>query len=239
MKRIIFASLFAALCANAGNARVAAASNISPIKGARKLAEINPTPENYLNLSLIYYSNGLFEESVSAAKLAMKLRPKYAEACNVIGAAYNSMKMWNEAIPPLEKALSIKPDFQLARNNLNLAINQKAASGGAVSAYISPIKAGLKAVELNPTPENQFNLSFAYYTAQLFDESVSTAKKALKLKPDYAEAYNIIGAAYNNMQMWDEAITALEKAVRINPNFQLAKNNLALAKTRKAAGWGR
>ena len=210
---------------------------VSPMKGALKTVKLSPTPKNYLNLSTIYYSNGLFEESVSAAKLALKLKPAYAEAYNIIGAACNNMKMWDEAIAALNKALSIDPGFQLAGNNLTVAKNGKASSGTAAP-YVSPIKGAVKTAELNPTPANYLNLSLAYYTHGLFEESVSAAKLALKLRPNYAVAYNNMGAACNNMKMWDEAIIALNKALSIDPGFQLARNNLNAAIIAKSwAGW--
>jgi tetratricopeptide (TPR) repeat protein len=211
-----------------------AASYISPINAALKAVKLNPTPQNYLNLSMVYYSNGLFEECVSAADQAIKLKPAYAEAYNNAGAAYNSMGMWDEAITALNQSLSINPGFQLAKNNLAAAKNAKASSKTSIP-YVSPVKAAVKTAKLTPTPQNYLDLSLVYYTHGLFSESVSAANQAILLKPAYAEAYNNAGAAYNTMKMWDKAITALNKAVSINPGFQLAQNNLAIAKAGKAA----
>lgn len=89
------------------------------------LGKAKPTPETYLNISLIYHQRGLYQECISAAEQAIKLRPNYAMAYNNIGSAYNSMKQWDKGIIALEKALAIKPDFQLARNNLDWAKSQR------------------------------------------------------------------------------------------------------------------
>jgi hypothetical protein len=35
------------------------------------------------------------------------------------------MRMWNEAIGAAEETVHLKPDFQLARNNLAWAVEQK------------------------------------------------------------------------------------------------------------------
>ena len=99
---------------------------------ASRTAENNPTPNGYLNLSRAYYSAGLYEESISAARQAIKLSPDCAEAYSNIGAAYNAMRMWEAAIAPLEQALRISPGFQLARGNLDWArINAKRPPGKA------------------------------------------------------------------------------------------------------------
>ena len=84
-------------------------------------SKAKPTPEIYLQISLIYHQQGLYQECIWAAEQALKLRPNYAEAYNNIGSAYNSMKQWDKGIVALEKALAIKPDFQLAKNNLDWA----------------------------------------------------------------------------------------------------------------------
>ena len=69
-----------------------------------------------------------------------------------------------------------------------------------------------------------------------FDCCFAAARKALALKPDYAEAYNNIAAAYESMGMWDEAVDAAVQAVTLKPDFQLAKNNLQYSLEQKAKG---
>jgi len=38
------------------------------------------------------------------------------------------MKKWDEAIPYFNKALELNPEFQLAKNNLQAALNAKAGN---------------------------------------------------------------------------------------------------------------
>jgi pentatricopeptide repeat protein len=72
-----------------------------------------------------------------------------------------------------------------------------------------------------------------YYQAEKYEECVDAATDAIKIKPNFAEAYNNIGSAYNVLKKWDDAIIAFEKALQINPNFELAKNNLLVAQKGK------
>jgi tetratricopeptide (TPR) repeat protein len=76
-----------------------------------------PTAEGYLNQSLVLYQAGKRAESIAAAREAVKLRPDYAEAWNNIMAGYNSLSDWDQAIAAGEKAVSLDPSNQLARNN--------------------------------------------------------------------------------------------------------------------------
>ena len=98
----------------------------TPLEQAEELTKANPTPENYLNLSLQYHRVQRFEDSIDACKKALKIKPDYFLAYNNICAAYNEVKMWDRAIEACERGLKINPDLQLLKNNLARAKSQKA-----------------------------------------------------------------------------------------------------------------
>ena len=79
------------------------------------------TAEGWLRMSLQAYLKRDYPGSIRFAQEALKLRPGYAEAWNNIGAAYNSMGRYGEAIMALREAVRLKPDLALARNNLRWA----------------------------------------------------------------------------------------------------------------------
>jgi len=83
------------------------------------------------------------------------------------------------------------------------------------------------------TPEKYVDLSLAEYRNGRYEECIRSARKAIALRQDYAEAYNNIAAANQALGRWDEAIAAAEQALRIKPDFQLARNNLAYAQSQK------
>ena len=87
---------------------------------------IRPTPESWLNKSLVFYKAGKFNECIEAAKKALELRPDYSDAWNNIGAAYNARKMWDQGIEAGEKAVQQNPNSELAKNNLAWAKLNKA-----------------------------------------------------------------------------------------------------------------
>jgi tetratricopeptide (TPR) repeat protein len=84
-----------------------------------------------------------------------------------------------------------------------------------------------------PSADTYLDRSLALYRQGKFTESIEAARAALKLRKDYAPAWNNIAAAYNSLGRWDEGIEAAEQAVRADPGFQLAKNNLAWARDQK------
>ena len=89
-------------------------------------------------------------------------------------------------------------------------------------------------IKSSPTAEKYLDLSLQYYQTGKFEDCIKACEEALKLKPDYADAYSNMCASYNQLKLWDKAIEAGGKAVRINPNHKLANGNLNWAKSEKA-----
>jgi uncharacterized protein (TIGR02996 family) len=80
---------------------------------------------DYLNESLTLNQAGKYDESIAAARHALKIDPAMAEAWNNIAADDESLYRWDDAIAAARKAIALKPDFQLAKNNLAWSISQK------------------------------------------------------------------------------------------------------------------
>jgi Flp pilus assembly protein TadD len=80
------------------------------------------------------------------------------------------------------------------------------------------------------TPEYYLDLSLQHYREGRYAESIAAGRAALAVRPNYAEAWNNIGAAYNKLCRYEEAAAACEEALRLKPDFQLARNNLQYAR---------
>ena len=102
---------------------------IAQMDGQASTHSTGETPESYLALSLQYYHEARYAESIAACRAALVLRPNYAEAWNNIGAAYNKLGRYEEAAAACGEALRLKPDFELARNNLQYARGMAKTSG--------------------------------------------------------------------------------------------------------------
>jgi tetratricopeptide (TPR) repeat protein len=106
----------------------------------------------------------------------------------------------------------------------------------AASSLAVAVTAAETGVKQNASPENYLNLSLAYSRARRFQESLDAAKNAVRLRPNYAEAFNNEAAAYEDLHQWDDAIAAAREALRLKPDFTLARNNLVYAASQKAHG---
>ena len=187
---------------------------------AEKVA-LAPTAEKYLALSLDYYQEGNYAQSIAAAEEAIKLKSNYADAYNNIGCAYNALTQFDKATEALTKALAIKPDYELAKNNLALAKSHRNPVG--------------QIVGTRQSAEEYVNQSLMYFNLKQYALSIAACESALALNPNYDLAYNNLCATYNKLGMWDNAIEMAEQGLKINPDNTLLKNNLAEAKQRKGA----
>ena len=176
------------------------------------------TPESFLDSSLRLYQEGRYQESIEAAREAIRLRPGSAAAHNNVCAANCALERWGEAIAACESAVALLPSDQLARNNLAWARNGRNRTGPTVSPTPA---AGLL------TPEILLDLSLKAYQEKRFEESILAAREALRRRPTFDSAWINICAAYNELGEWKKAAEACQRALELNPASQLARNNLA------------
>ena len=83
------------------------------------------TAEEYLNLSLVMYNAGQYEDCIAACKNALNLKPDYADAYNNICAAYNMLKEWDKAKEACTKALELNLQHPNASAKLQWAVKEK------------------------------------------------------------------------------------------------------------------
>jgi protein O-mannosyl-transferase len=122
-----FAGILATMCLffAACQSKPPADDPAARVAAAEKLARATPTADSQINLSLAYYQAGNFQGCINSANDALKLRPEDALAYNNIAACQGALSHWDEEIEAAQHALRINPGFELARNNLQWAIQHK------------------------------------------------------------------------------------------------------------------
>jgi len=75
----------------------------------------------------------------------------------------------------------------------------------------------------------------AYTGKQAYDRAIADYTQTIKLKPDYAEAYNNRGNVYGEKQAYDKAIADFTQAIKLKPDDALAYYNRGLAYAHKQA----
>jgi protein O-mannosyl-transferase len=180
------------------------------------------TTAYWINLSLAQYQHAEYAEAIASARRALQLDPNSVGAYTNIGAAYGALRQWDEAIRNEHEALRLRPDFQLAKNNL--AWYEQASKGP--SATVAVAKSSV---------DGLIEESLRLNLAGEYPQSIAAARRALALDPRSAEAWNNIAADNEAMRRWDEAIAAAREAIALKPDLQIAKNNLAWSLAQKGA----
>jgi tetratricopeptide (TPR) repeat protein len=100
--------------------------------GAESQVNRSEQYQYFLNVGLQYYGDKEFEKAIEAFRKAIEAGPNEALGYNDLGAALNALERWDEAIPLFEKALTIDPKLEIAKNNLAWAKGEQAKKKKAV-----------------------------------------------------------------------------------------------------------
>ncbi|MGZ4060677.1 MAG: tetratricopeptide repeat protein, partial [Bacteroidia bacterium] len=181
----------------------------------------------YVNIGILKAAMGKQEEAEASFKQALYLNQANPECYYYYSNWLKTQGRYKEALEQAKGGLRASPDH-IGNKRLFNELSILVANEGSV------VKVAEENVKSKPTPENYLSLSLTYYQSKDYQKCVDAANEALKLKPDYVEAYNNICSAENMLGNYDEAIKAGREALKINPNYQLAKNNLNDGIARKA-----
>jgi tetratricopeptide (TPR) repeat protein len=90
------------------------------------------------------------------------------------------------------------------------------------------IPAFQKAVYLNPSAENLYNLGDAYVNLGYYDHAIVPLMKATRQKPDHYLAYYDLALAFAKMNKYREGAAAAIAALRADPEMKTQQINLGL-----------
>jgi protein involved in polysaccharide export with SLBB domain len=91
-----------------------------------------------------------------------------------------------------------------------------------------PIPTG--ASEAKEEAKKAYKSGVIYGNAGLFSQAVELFKRAIRFRPDYADAYRSLGHAYYDLKDWDQSVAALERALELNPKDKNARQQLDLSR---------
>jgi tetratricopeptide (TPR) repeat protein len=106
-------------------ARELAESVFDRVKTAERDAESGKTVNDYLHLSVAYFQNRQYEDSVKACQHALAVHPELAEAYSNMAAAYYALGRLDESETALREVIRIRPEMATAKNNLDFVLALK------------------------------------------------------------------------------------------------------------------
>jgi Flp pilus assembly protein TadD len=188
----------------------------------------------------LYYARWLeskhrLVEAQAQAETAVRANPRAFFARYLLLKIYSQQRNRPAFDNLMQDSLRLAYNDETARRYLEERATAEKQEAAAPATPPSP------AAPQGPTPEAVLNLSAKYCNEGDYQRCIAMAKKALELRPGYAEAYNNMAAGYSSLEQWDEAIKAASEAIRLKPDYPLARKNLdwAVAHKRQAQKGGR
>ena len=206
-------------------------------------------PDANHNLGVLAVSFGKFQEALPFLKRALEANPKqgqywlsYIDALIKLGQLDNAKQILQrgkaaglrgEKVDRLEEKLNSAPNgiSQFTDNVSNPSQNQ-------IDSLVDLYSQGKleEALTQGSILVQQFSNSYVilnilgaiYSGLGQYEEAISTYKKALKLKPDYAEAYNNLGNIFNKIGKNEESILNYREAIKLKPDYTDAYYNLGV-----------
>ncbi len=197
-------------------------SDTDALPGLEAEVRANPGSDTWLNLSLGYIHAGIPARAVPVLKQILASDPQNANAWNNLCVAHTMMRELQTGIDDCTHALSINPSFQLAKNNLKWAQDEKQNELNELA-------------KMEQTPPNARNTDF--YLAEglhsfhigSYNQAIQAWQRILAIDARNAGAKNNIGLALMMESHFGAAEQSFRAAIAIEPDNQLFKNNLAWA----------
>jgi Tfp pilus assembly protein PilF/4-amino-4-deoxy-L-arabinose transferase-like glycosyltransferase len=176
------------------------------------------TPNAYMNLALGYWNRGEIEEAKKVLLQGLNRVQRFPEAELLLGEIY------------LAEA---KPDSaaERFRNVIELS------SGGDVAYDLEMLASRDDPLRLESDhiqAKAHFNLATVHMQRGELTSAEVQIKRAISLKPDFAEAYANLGLLYDHTGRGSEALPLFKKAVELDPQNSVYHYNLGLAYAKRS-----
>ncbi|MDQ3212848.1 MAG: tetratricopeptide repeat protein, partial [Acidobacteriota bacterium] len=100
-----------------------------------RAVDVEPRPEAYYTLGVIYWHQGAVDRATRALRAAITLNPEYAEAYSALGSALAGRRDWTGALEALRRAIALRPDLPGAHDTLARVLQQQGEGGAAEAAF--------------------------------------------------------------------------------------------------------
>lgn len=219
-KALTFLPTYTTLYINLGVVNAAKGADLKAEEYFNRAIQLAPSLfDGYAFYGRYFLERGRYVEAADMAEKALAINPRSQMAMNVALQGYNGQQNWERSAEMATRILALLPGDPIALSYLDAASRKV-------------VLVNMGAVETQPTaetPEAYLDQSLAYYNAGEYLKCIEAARKAIGLRPAYADAYSNIGAAYNKLGQWDKGAEACRKALAIDPGHRLAKGNLEWA----------
>lgn len=166
---------------------------------------------------------GVYENTLTFARAAVRESPSLAMSHNMMGIEYNNMGQYKNAIDEYTKSVDIEPEKYIAVFNRANTYNNMKQYDLALKDY----NIGLSKDSLNA--KAICDRGNVYSDMRRYDDAIADYTKAIKIYPEYSNAYNNRGNVFASLKLYEKAIEDYTMAINFRPSNASAYNNRANA----------
>ncbi len=196
---------------------------------------MNPEFERDYNHAQMAFEEGRLDEAEKIFEKILKGSTKgYADVYNHLGQICSEKGLLERAAGHFQDALRINPRYTDASLNLVITLNELRKFDEAEKVFSKAKKIILKERDsLDPFIQGKLanehaKLGDSYYELGRFDHALEEYRKALNLKPNFADIHTKIGITLRDRGDLEQAVHAFEKAKVVNPDYIPAHIHLGL-----------
>lgn len=194
------------------------------IKGAvgsfRKMLAINPSiAELHFNLAVLLTQLGDAKAAIASYRKALQLKAHFTVAHFNLAVLLQNAHAFDEATEHYQQAITLEPGFYEALGNLGTLRQQRGQLAAAEDCY-------RRALALHPDARGYFNLGTTLYDQGEHEQALAAFREAVRLDPQFADAWNNLGETLRDRGEMDEAIRCYKHALAVQANHDRAKYNL-------------
>lgn len=194
------------------------------------------------NLGMAYYFQGEISAAIKELEEALTIEPGRVDAAHGLGLALYEKGELGGAVEAFRAATRLNAQ---AYYNLGNALEQQGNIDAAREAYTHYLATNPQTAEapalrqaiaqgVVPTPaagtaQDHFQRGQALLTKKDATGAVAEFLVAMRLKPNYAEACNLLGEAFRLKGDLDEAMAGYMMALRLDPKFGAVHRNMGQA----------
>jgi tetratricopeptide (TPR) repeat protein len=208
--------------------------NGDAIQAYKKAIQLEPKNDMaYSSLSWCYFNLGEYKLAVNNANEAIKLQPSNIDALKCMASSYLGLGQQNEFIDTSKKILAIDTNYPIISFvEAQKYINRKGA--GSVTGNLKP---NFQNPPIDPNLAEKLVLAMWYTRMNRIEDSIGAYQEAIKINPNNAITYSLLGISYQAFGRHNEAIDAFRKSIELEPNNHFySARDLDLARSLTAIG---
>jgi uncharacterized protein (TIGR02466 family) len=186
----------------------------------RKMLTIDANiAEIHFNLATLQTQLNDNKAAIASYRKALQLKPDFTMAHFNLGALLQAQDLLQESARHYQQAVAQQPGFYEAWMNWGAVLQASGDLQAAEQCY-------RKALALKADASGYFNLGTTLYDQGQHPQAIAAFREALRLNPQFADAWNDLGETYRDQGDMEEAVRCYREALKAEPTHARANYNV-------------